>query len=69
MIWNVITDNFGGDEKIDYFDGPEVQILTEPSGVLIVLERPNRLWAVYAPGQWQGVRRGRPDQVEHTSPV
>ncbi|AUH68519.1 MULTISPECIES: hypothetical protein [Gordonia] len=44
------------EEVYDTFDGPEVTWVTEPSGVLVVMERPGKLWVAYAPGSWQKVR-------------
>lgn len=44
------------EEVFDTFDGPEATWMTEPSGVLVIMERPGKLWAAYAPGQWLKVR-------------
>lgn len=59
MILHVVTERSAtGDESVDEYAGPEVQFMTEPSGVLLIMERPGKLWAAYAPGSWWGVRRG-----------
>lgn len=44
------------DEHVDEFAGEHVSFATEPSGVLVVFDRPNSLWAAYAPGSWRVVR-------------
>lgn len=44
------------EDVFDSFDGPQVTWMTEPSGVLVIMQSPGRLWAAYAPGQWLKVR-------------
>lgn len=56
----IVTDHEGGEQPVE-FEGPEVQFMPEPSGVLMVLEKPNRPWAVFAPGQWLEAYRVRSD--------
>lgn len=36
----------------DDYDGPHVSFQIEPSGVLQVWQKPQMLWAAYAPGVW-----------------
>ncbi|MGO3325317.1 hypothetical protein [Gordonia sp. (in: high G+C Gram-positive bacteria)] len=44
------------EDVFDSFDGPQVTWITEPSGVLVIMQSPGKLWVAYAPGQWQKVR-------------
>lgn len=46
----------GPEDVFDAFDGPQASWVTEPSGVLVVMESPGKLWVAYAPGQWMKVR-------------
>lgn len=46
-----------GEELVEAFEGMQVQFLTEPSGVLLVLETPGKVWKAYAPGSWETVTR------------
>lgn len=52
-----------GEENYDEFTGPQVTFLTEPSGALVIFQKPNHTWAAYAPGQWRVVRDGSASQV------
>lgn len=45
------------EEVVEAFEGHAVQFLTEPSGVLLILESADRVWKAYAPGAWRTVMR------------
>ena len=49
------------DGDVDTYDGPAVSFMTEPSGALVIFERPNVLWAAYSATSWEQVNRGSPD--------
>ncbi len=50
-----------GEGDVDTYDGQAVTFMTEPSGALVIFERPNVPWAAYAPPSWKQVNRGSPD--------
>ena len=53
-----LADSSDGD---DTYEGPACSFMTEPSGALVIFERPNLLWAAYAPSVWKQVNCERPD--------
>ena len=62
-VLHVVTSVEAGEENYDVFEGPSVSFLTEPSGALVIFQRPNHMWAAYAPGKWEVVRDGGTSQV------
>lgn len=52
----VVTGVEGGEELVDSFEGPQVSWVTEPSGVLVIMQSKTSVWAAYAPGSWLKVR-------------
>lgn len=57
-IVTAVVPNTDGEpqELVDTFDGPRASWITEPSGVLVIMQSPSEQWASYAPGCWQKVR-------------
>lgn len=53
----VVGQNDKDEDVIEEFVGPQLEFLTEPSGVLLVLESPDRVRKAYAPGAWETVTR------------
>lgn len=57
IVTAVVPNEIGEPQEIvDTFDGPRASWMTEPSGVLVVMQSPSELWASYAPGAWLKVR-------------
>lgn len=54
MADTTIRVRWGDGEKLatDDYAGPQVTFQIEPSGVLQVWQKPQMLWAAYAPGVW-----------------
>lgn len=56
VVGTEVNEHGETEDVFDTFDGPEVTWMTEPSGVLVIMQSPGKLWAAYAPDQWQKVR-------------
>lgn len=42
----------------DTFDGDTVSFVTEPSGALVIFQRPGEVWAAFGAGAWWQVSIG-----------